>query len=60
MSKNDNQTLVSHEAEYRQVKKDLLKVFLINCVFLAALLVIYFTNRQHHYLENIFGKVIGA
>ena len=49
---------VSHEAEYRVIKSDLSRVFVMNVLYLGILLAIYFTNNQSHYLERWFEKVL--
>lgn len=48
---------VSHEAEYRVIRSDLSRVFVMNVLYLGILLAIYFTNNQSHYLERWFQKV---
>lgn len=47
-----------HAAEYKVIKGDLLKVLAVNVLFLAAVLTLYFTNLQSHYLESFFDKFI--
>jgi hypothetical protein len=44
--------------EYRIIKGDLLKVLVINVLFLAGVLILYFTNVKTHYLETWFDKII--
>lgn len=46
-----------HAAEYRIIKHDLFKVLYLNIVYLALVLVVYFTNNQSHYLDRWFGKI---
>ncbi len=48
---------VEHIEEYRFVQKDLVRLLIVNAIFLAALLVVYFTNQNQHYLERLFGNV---
>jgi hypothetical protein len=48
---------VEHVEEYRFVQKDLVRLLIVNALFLAALLVVYFTNQNHQYLERLFGNV---
>lgn len=47
----------AHAAEYRIIKHDLFKVLILNVIYLAAVLAVYFTNSKSHYLEHWFGKV---
>ena len=47
-----------HAGEYSIIKYDLIKVLVFNFIYLAAVLVLYYTNRQSHYLENWFSKVL--
>jgi hypothetical protein len=57
---NNEENHLSHQAEYALIKKDLYKVLLINCIYLAALLVLYFTNKQSQYLEYWFSRILGV
>lgn len=43
-----------HVAEYRIISKDLIRLVVLNGVMLAAVLVVYFTNRSSGYLERMF------
>ncbi len=41
----------THAAEYRIISHDLLKVVVLNVVYLAALLAVYYADRQKHFLD---------
>lgn len=43
-----------HVAEYRIISKDLIRLVLLNGFMLAAVLVLYFTNKNNGYLERMF------
>jgi|GEM_PF-1304771 len=45
-------------AEYRIIRHDLLRVFIVNVIFLAAVLTLYYTNLHSGYLEKAFGKIL--
>lgn len=47
-----------HAAEYKIIKGDLLKVLIVNAIFLAGVLTLYFTNLNTRYLESMFDKFI--
>lgn len=51
----DNQQ--NHDQEFRQeyahIKRDVLKVIIINGVFLALLIGLYFANREYGFLDKI-------
>jgi hypothetical protein len=47
-----------HAAEYKIIKHDLLKVLIMNVVYLAGVLLLYFTNSKTHYLERWFEKFL--
>ena len=49
---------VAHEAEYRIIKFDLIKVIILNAVYLVAILALYFANRSNGFLDNWFAKVL--
>lgn len=44
-------------AEHTVIKHDLWKVLYLNLVYLAAVLVLYFTDQKSQYLERIIGKI---
>jgi|GEM_PF-2942060 len=46
------------EQEYELIKKDLYKVLVLNALYLAAILVLYFTDQKSHYLQNWFAKIL--
>ena len=48
---------VSHDAEYFVIRHDLLRVLILNVVYLVAILALYFTNLKSHYLEAWFSKL---
>lgn len=50
--------LDAHAEEYRIIKHDLLRVVILNALFLAAVLVIYYTNLHSQYLERFFAKIL--
>lgn len=43
--------------EYSVIKRDLVKVILLNVLYLAGVLALYFSNKQTHYLEHWFNKI---
>lgn len=46
-----------HAAEYSIIKHDLLKVIILNALYLAAVLALYFSNKQSGFLEAWFSKI---
>lgn len=51
---------ISHEhaAEYNVIKWDLIRLAIFNVVVLGAVLAVYYTNLQSHYLERWFSQFI--
>jgi hypothetical protein len=49
---------LSHTAEYHIIKHDLIKVLVLNIIYLAAILAIYYTDLKSHYLEHWFDKLL--
>jgi len=45
-------------AEYKIIRHDLLRVVGLNIFFLAAVLVLYYTNHASGYLERWFDKIL--
>ncbi|MEK7618081.1 MAG: hypothetical protein AAB410_02950 [Patescibacteria group bacterium] len=41
-----------HAGEYKVIKSDLLRLLVLNTVYLAGILLLYFTNQQSHYLDR--------
>lgn len=48
----------AHAAEYRIIKHDLIRVIILNTIYLAGALALYYTNQKSHYLERWFGNII--
>jgi hypothetical protein len=46
-----------HAAEYSIIKHDLLKVVILNAVYLAAILALFYSNKQSGFLEDWFSKI---
>lgn len=46
-----------HAAEYRIIKHDLIKVIVLNVLYLAAVLALYYSNKQSGFLETWFSRV---
>jgi hypothetical protein len=44
--------------EYSIIGKDLARVILLNVLYLAAILIVYYTNHSRHYLEHFFSKLL--
>ena len=47
----------SEAAEYKIIGHDLARVLILNALYLAGLLIIYYTNQDSHYLERFFSGV---
>lgn len=47
-----------HEHEYKIIKRDLIRLLILNCAYLAALLALYFSNQKTHFLENWFARLL--
>lgn len=55
---HDHAAHVTDTAEYRVIGHDLVRVLLLNILYLAAILAVYYTNHSAHYLENAFAKIL--
>jgi hypothetical protein len=66
MSKKNKAAEQSHNPvheyaeEYRFIRHDLIKVIVINGIFLALVLAVYFTNSKSGYLVRWFSGVTGS
>jgi len=49
---------MAHGAEYRIIKLDLVKVVILNLIYLAVILSLYFGNLHTHFLDNWFSKML--
>jgi hypothetical protein len=45
-------------AEYGVIKKDLLRLLVFNVIIFGALLALYYTNGQKHYLESLTSRFL--
>lgn len=45
-------------AEHVIISHDLWKVLILNVIYLAGLLALYYANQQTHFLENWFSKLM--
>jgi hypothetical protein len=51
---NNGQTAtLSHAAEYAVIKHDLIRVVILNAIYLIAILALYYTNQKSQYLDRI-------
>ena len=50
-----NPSLVS---EHKIIKYDLAKVLILNLVYLAVILFLYFANQRSHAVDNWFAKLL--
>lgn len=46
------------QGEYLIIIHDLARVIILNLIYLAAVLAIYFSNQKTHYLEVWFAKIL--
>ena len=44
----------SHAAEYLIIRNDLIRLVVLNTIFLVGMLALYYTNSRSHYLEQWF------
>lgn len=61
--KFDNDSLSQHASanygtEYRIIKHDLIKVIVLNLLYLAGVLALYFSNLKSHFLEQWFDRFL--
>ena len=49
---------LSHQAEYRIIKHDLIKVVVLNVLYLTVILALYFSNQKSHFLDDWFSKIL--
>ena len=47
----------NQEAEQTVIKHDMIRVIVLNFIYLVGLLAVYYTNKETHYLEKFFGKL---
>lgn len=51
------QTPTAFNVEYSIIQRDLLRVIILNVLYLAGILILYYTNKNTHYLEQWFNNV---
>lgn len=47
----------AHAEEYRLIRNDLIRVAIVNGIFLAAVLALYYVNRTNPFLETWYNKL---
>jgi hypothetical protein len=47
-----------HAAEYKIITKDMIRLVALNGFMLAAVIVVYFTNKSSGYLERFFENIL--
>lgn len=58
-SASQNTSLSSEQViEYKIIKKDLIRVAILNIVFLAIVLTVYYTNQDSQYLSKWFSNLV--
>jgi len=55
---SNGQPVLGRENEYTIIKHDLIRVVILNAVYFACLLALYYSNLKTHYLENWFSKIL--
>lgn len=58
MAKNNPVLIQNDEQEYRQVRRDLIFVIVMNLFFLAIILGLYFYNRATGGVDNFFAQLL--
>lgn len=53
-----NPSTGDHAEEYRVIKMDLVKVAIVNAIFLAAVLALHYTNLHSGYLEKLVSRYL--
>jgi len=53
-----NTAVMQHQAEYSIIKMDLIKVIILNVVYLAVILGLYYANKSSHVVDTFFAKVL--
>ena len=51
-------TALSYEEEYKIIKKDLVRVLILNSIYLILILAVYFTDKKYGYLAHMFSRLI--
>jgi len=52
------QSSQQHQAEYRIIKMDLIKVLILNVIYLAVIFSLYFLNQKSSMVDNWFAKLL--
>jgi len=52
MFQNQTSAHSMHEREYKTIKSDLIRLGILNAIYLAALLALYFANQKSHFLDQ--------
>lgn len=56
-SGSNHSAFSAHADEYSIIKHDLVRLVILNLVYLGLVLGLYYSNQKSHFLENWFGKL---
>ena len=52
VSLKDSSVYAAHQDEYKNISSDLIKVVIVNGLFLVGVLVLYFINKSNPFLDS--------
>lgn len=58
MLQNQQSANAAYEREYKIIKMDLIRLGILNVLYLSALLALYFTNRESHVLDKFMASLL--
>ena len=57
MNRANGDAATQHAAEYKIISKDMIRLVALNGFMLAAVIVVYYTNKSSGYLERIYSNL---
>ncbi len=53
----DSTVYAAHKQEYKDISSDLIKVLVVNGLFLVGVLILYYINKSNPFLENWYNAL---
>ncbi len=57
VSDKETSVYAAHREEYKHITSDLIRVIVVNGLFLIGVLVLYYVNRSHPFLDSWYNSI---
>lgn len=57
VSEKESSVYSAHREEYKHITSDLIRVVVVNGLFLIGVLILYYINRSHPFLDSWYNSI---